>query len=108
LGTTAQSSCRLGRIATFRPITAAAATMTPIATKSAGHCTRAATSATHDLRASGNSASSKDGTGGRPRGSRVPGYRMKKCVIGNMRIGINMRPYSDFLGFLAGDLVKVP
>src|SRR5216683_3579760 len=68
-GTTAQSSCRFGRIATFRPMTAAAATRTPTATKSGGHWTRSATSATHGASASGSKVRLKAGTGGRPRGT---------------------------------------
>src|SRR5713101_4780458 len=68
-GTTAQSSCRFGRIATFRPMTAAAATRTPTATKSGGHWTRSATSATHGASASGSKARLKAGTGGRARGT---------------------------------------
>jgi hypothetical protein len=57
---TAQSSCRFGRIATCRPITAAAATMTPTATKSGGHWIRSAMSATQGASAVGNRAGLSD------------------------------------------------
>jgi hypothetical protein len=60
------SSWRFGRIATLRPMTAAAATSAPTATKSGGHCTRSATSAIHGANEAGSHSTSNGGTCGRP------------------------------------------
>src|SRR5712671_3828799 len=68
LGMTVQSSARLGRMAIWRPITAAAATTAPTATKSGGHWARSAMSASHGASAPGSRCASKAGTGGSPLG----------------------------------------
>ena len=72
LGTTVQSSNRLGRIASFRPTTIPIATIAPAAGNSSGHETRSAMSTSHGRTPSGSSFGASGWTGSSTR-SIAPG-----------------------------------
>ncbi len=97
LGTTSQSSCRLGYIPTRRPISDPAITTAPAAIKSGGTCIRSAQSQTQSRIGSGRSAASSGATAGTPLGS---GIASSQGGVTSGRLGCELLQLGDGVAML--------